>query len=37
MIDEKVREIKEEIESKIADFDSTKSLHEFRKSFLDNK
>ena len=37
MIDEKVREIKEEIESKIADFDSTKSLYEFRKSFLDNK
>ena len=37
MIDEKIREIREEIESNIGNFDSSKALYEFRKTFLDNK
>ncbi len=37
MMEEKIREIREEIESKIDSFDSSKALYEFRKTFLDNK
>ncbi len=37
MMEEKIREIREEIEAKIDSFDSSKALYEFRKTFLDNK
>lgn len=37
MMEEKIREIREEIESGIDSFDSSKALYEFRKTFLDNK
>ncbi len=37
MLTEKIKGIKSEIEEKIGSFDSSKSLYEFRKTFLDNK
>ncbi len=37
MMEEKIREIREEIENGIDKFDSSKALYEFRKTFLDNK
>ena len=37
MIGEKIKEIRNEIEENIGSFDSSKSLYEFRKTFLDNK
>lgn len=37
MIDNIIQEIRKEIEAKINDFDSSKNLYEFRKTFLDNK
>lgn len=37
MIQEKLSEIRREIEAKIGSFDSSKTLYEFRKSILDNR
>ena len=37
MMEDKIREIREEIEAKITSFDSSAALYEFRKTFLDNK
>ena len=37
MIEEKLSQIRQEIEEKIQSFESSKALYEFRKSFLDNK
>ena len=37
MMQEQIQKIREEIESRIAQFESSKALYEFRKSFLDNK
>ena len=37
MMEDKIKEIREEIESKIETFDSSKALYEFRKVYLDNK
>ncbi|MBQ8005117.1 MAG: phenylalanine--tRNA ligase subunit alpha, partial [Clostridia bacterium] len=37
MMEEKIREIRQEIEAGIDSFESSKALYEFRKIFLDNK
>ena len=37
VMEEKIARIRREIEEKIASFDSSRALYDFRKSFLDNR